>query len=84
MLAVNYSTVRDNLKSYCDIVCSDNEEVVITRKGENNVVLLSVDQFNALNKLAKNTEYLHMLDRSFSQIKEGKCSSHNLIEVDDE
>ncbi len=34
MLAVNYSTIRENLKSYCDKVTDEQETVIVTRKGE--------------------------------------------------
>jgi FMN-dependent NADH-azoreductase len=34
MLAVNYSTIRENLKTYCDRVTDNNETVIVTRKGE--------------------------------------------------
>ncbi len=34
MLAVNYSTIRNNLKSYCDEATENGKTVVVTRKGE--------------------------------------------------
>ena len=34
MLAVNYSTIRSNLKEYCDKVTDESEAVIVTRKGE--------------------------------------------------
>ena len=40
MLAVNYSTIRENLKSYCDKVTDEQETVIVTRKGEKNVALI--------------------------------------------
>ena len=46
MLAVNYSTIRENLKSYCDRVTDDKETVIVTRKGEKNVVIISLDEWN--------------------------------------
>ena len=56
MLAVNYSTIRENLKSYCDKVTDDKETVIVTRKGEKNVVIISLDEWNELSKAAKNAE----------------------------
>lgn len=32
MLAVNYSTLRNNLKDYCDKATDKNEIVIVTRK----------------------------------------------------
>ena len=34
MLAVNYSTIRSNLKDYCDKATDNNETVIVTRKNE--------------------------------------------------
>lgn len=80
MLAVNYSTIRENLKSYCDKVTDDKETVIVTRKGEKNVVIISLDEWNKLSKAAKNAEYLNMLDRSFNQLRSRKGTQHELIE----
>jgi len=52
MLAVNYSTVRNKLKYYCDKVTDENETVVVTRKDDKNVLLISLEQYNALLKAA--------------------------------
>lgn len=32
MLAVNYSTIRNNLKDYCDKATDSQETVIVTRK----------------------------------------------------
>ncbi|WP_455611476.1 type II toxin-antitoxin system Phd/YefM family antitoxin [Cloacibacillus porcorum] len=50
MLAVNYSTIRNNLKTYCDKATDMYETVIVTRKDEKNVVLLSLEKYNALIK----------------------------------
>lgn len=83
MLAVNYSTMRDNLKSYCDKACDESETIIVTRKNEKNVVLLSLEQFNALTKAARNAEYLAKLDRSFDQLEADLGKQHELAEVDE-
>ena len=80
MLAVNYSTIRENLKTYCDKVTDDKETVIVTRKGEKNVVIISLNEWNELSKAAKNAEYLNMLGRSFDQLRSGKGTKHELIE----
>lgn len=84
MLAVNYSTIRNNLKSYCDMATDSHETVIITRKDEKNVVLMSLDRYNQLEKAARNAEYLAMLDRGIAQLEAGKGQQHELIEVEDE
>lgn len=64
MLAVNYSTIRNNLKSYCDKATDENETVIVTRKDEKNVVIISLEQYNSMMKAARNAEYLAKIDRS--------------------
>ena len=54
MLAVNYSTIRNRLKDYCDRVTDENETVIVTRKDEKNVVIISLDEYNALTKAVRN------------------------------
>ncbi|NFI55988.1 type II toxin-antitoxin system Phd/YefM family antitoxin [Clostridium botulinum] len=53
MLAVNYSNVRENLKAYCDKVNDDQETIIITRKDNKNVVLISQDEYNNMLKNIK-------------------------------
>ena len=84
MLAVNYSTIRNNLKGYCDRVTDERETVIVTRKDEKNVVIVSLADYNALVKAAKNAEYLEMIDRSIKQLSEGRGQTHELIEAEDE
>lgn len=61
-----------------------NETVIVTRKDEKNVVLMSLDKYNQLEKAARNAEYLAMIDRGISQLEAGKGQQHELIEVEDE
>ncbi len=84
MIAVNYSSMRNHLKTYCDQATENNEAVIVTRKDEKNVVLLSLEQYNALVKAAQNAEYLAKIDRSIAQLERGEGKAHDLIEVDDE
>lgn len=83
MLAVNYSTIRNNLKQYCDKATDLNETVIVTRKEEKNVVIISLEKYNQLEKAARNSEYLAMVDRGIAQLEAGKGQFHELIEVED-
>ncbi len=84
MLAINYSTMRKNLKDYCDQAVDHGETVIIVRKEEKNVVLMSLDKYNRIEKALRNTEYLEMIDRGIEQLRSGRGQQHELIEVDDE
>lgn len=83
MLAVNYSTIRNNLKDYCDRATDEAETVIVTRKNEKNVVLMSLEQYNSIMKAVRNAEYLTKLDQSIAQLEAGKGQQHELIEVED-
>lgn len=84
MLAVSYSTIRSKLKDYCDKATDEMETVIVTRKNEKNVVLMSLEQYNSLMKALKNSEYLAKLDRAFEQLENGGGQRHELIGEDDE
>ncbi len=84
MLVVNYSTIRNNLKTYCDEATDHDETVIVTRKDEKNVVILSLEKYNQITKVARNMEYLAMIDRGIAQLSSGKGQQHELIEVEDD
>lgn len=42
MLAVNYSTMRNKLKDFCDAASDRHETVVVTRKNEKNYGLMEL------------------------------------------
>jgi antitoxin YefM len=83
MLAVNYSTIRSNLKDYCDKATDENETVIVTRKDEKNVVLISLEQYNEIMKQVRNTEYLNKIDKSLKQIEEGKVVNKTIEELEE-
>ena len=82
MLAVNYSTIRSKLKDYCDKATDENEIVIVTRKDEKNVVLISLEQYNSVMKALRNAEYLEKIDKSMKQIKEGKIVTKTIEELE--
>lgn len=48
MLAINFTTLRDNMKTYMDKVTDDCESIIVTRKNNKNVVLFSEEAYNNL------------------------------------
>jgi len=83
MLAVNYSTIRSKLKDYCDKATDENETVIVTRKDEKNVVIMSLNKYNDITRAARNAEYLDMIDRSMEQIKQGKFVTKTMGELEE-
>jgi antitoxin YefM len=52
MDTISYSSARANLASTMDRVCEDHEPLIITRSGQKSVVMLSLDDFKALEETA--------------------------------
>ena len=75
MLAVNYSTIRSKLKDYCDKATDENETIIVTRKDEKNVVLISLEKYNEFIRNIKNTEYLNKIDKAFKQVDDAQAAS---------
>jgi antitoxin YefM len=83
MRTANYSELRSNLKSYLDTVVTDSEPLIVHRPGNNSVVVISLDEFNAI----KETELIismpgmkEKIARSFQQAKEGKVKRLTSVE----
>ena len=87
MLAVNYTNLRENMKSYMDKVTDDYETMIVTRKNDKNVVMISEEAYNNLLENAYITSSKANFDwlmESKKQLEEGKLVKKELIEVFDE
>ena len=85
MLAVNYTNLRENMKTYMDMVTDDYETMIVTRKDNKNVVMISEEAYNNLMENAYimgNKANYDWLMEAKAQLEKGKFSAHNLIEVD--
>ena len=83
MLAANYTTVRNNLKDYCDAVYDNDETLVITRKGEKNIVMISIGKYTMFEKMINNNQYMMVLEKSNKQIREGNVVVKTMEELED-
>ncbi len=85
MLAVNYTNLRDNMKTYMDKVTDDYETMIVTRKNNKNVVIISEEAYNNMMEnihVMGNKANYDWLMESKSQLEKGAISTHDLIEVD--
>ena len=85
MIATNYSEVRNNLKTYCDKATKDYETIIITRKNNEDVVLMSEEEYNNLMEnlyIRSNLKYYQKLVESIKEVEKGNVKEHDLIEVD--
>ena len=75
MLAVNYTTLRKNMKSYFDKITDEYETMVVTRKDNKNVVIMSEESYNNLLEniyLIENKENYDWLMESKAQLENEK------------
>lgn len=81
MIAVNYSNIRENLKAYCDKVNENNETVIITRKDNKNVVLISQDEYNNMLNNMKILNDPNYLIKLYKSIKDIENTDKNIISL---
>ena len=83
MLAINYSTIRQNFKEYCDRAVNDFETIIVTRNHGENVVLMSEGEYNNILEnlyLRSNPAYYNELLESINSLKNNKGKARELVE----
>ena len=83
MEVLNYTEFRNNLTENLNKVAADSEVLVVSRGKGKNVVVMSLDEYNAF----KETVYLtstkanrKRLDEAIEEMEKGKFKKHKLIE----
>jgi antitoxin YefM len=86
MKAVNYSDFRQHLKSHLDTAYSDHEPLIVTRKQNENMVVMSQEDYNSLMETVyllsskKNADRLH---ESRKQAKTGEKIPVDISKLDE-
>ncbi len=80
MLAVKSMDVRDNFKAFCDKVFN-GETVIVSRPKNENIVMISENEYNDMMKAWRNAEYLAMLDKSMAEAKSGGFVTKTIDEL---
>ena len=84
MLAVNYTNLRENMKTYMDKVTDDYETMIVTRKDNRNVVMISEESYNNLMEnvyvMGNKANYERLME-SKKPLENGIFKQHKLIEV---
>jgi len=83
MDAITYSAARANLASTMDRVCNDHEALIITRNGQQSVVMLSLEDFNAMEETAyllRNPANAKRLMSAVAQLNAGQGIERALTE----
>ena len=84
MLAVNYTNLRDNMKAYMDKVTDDYETMIVTRKDNKNVVMISEEAYNNLMEnvhVMGNKSNYDWLMESKAQLERGNVVTLDLPRV---
>ncbi len=82
MKVINYTELRLNLKHWLNSVIDDVEEVIIKRKDQKDLVLISLEEYNSLVE----TNYLlsgknrDILLESIAEVKKGNKKYQEFIE----
>lgn len=79
---MTYSTARANLAGVMDRVCEDHEPLIITRNGEQSVVMLSLDDYKALGETAHllgTPANARRLLESIAQLNAGQAAERELV-----
>ena len=83
MDAITYSTARANLADTMDRVCEDHEPIIITRNGEQAVVMMSLEDFKALEEtsyLLRSPKNARRLLESIASLESGNGQVRSLAE----
>ena len=83
MDAITYSTARANLADTMDRVCEDHEPIIITRNGEQAVVMMSLEDFKALvetSYLLRSPKNARRLLESMASLESGNGRARSLAE----
>ena len=68
MRTANYTELRNNLKAYLDSVIDNCEPLIVNRSGNNGIVIISLDEYNAI----KETEYIMSSSATMAAIQKGE------------
>lgn len=82
MNAINYSDLRKNFKSTMDKIVSDHEPVIVTRRNGDNVVIVSYEDYAAIEETAyllKSPENAKRLRESIKSYEDGQGKEYGLI-----
>lgn len=80
MIATRPADLRARLKNYLDSAFSGNP-VIVSRKNNKNVVIISEREYNDMMKAKRNAEYLAMIDKSVEQMEQGETISFTMDEL---
>ncbi|MVW76562.1 type II toxin-antitoxin system Phd/YefM family antitoxin [Pseudomonas xionganensis] len=83
MDAISYTTVRANLAQTMDRVCEDHEPLIITRNRQQSVVMISLEDYKALEETAyllRAPKNARRLLEAIASLESGQGQERSLVE----
>jgi antitoxin YefM len=83
MRSISYTAARNNLAKTIEEVCDDHAPIVITRKGEGAVVMMSLEDYAALEETAyllRSPKNARRLSKSIVELEVGRGKERELAE----
>jgi antitoxin YefM len=83
MRVVNYTEFRNNLAESLNVVNNDKEIVIVSRSKGKNVVVMSLEEYNAIQEtlhLISSKANQKRLDAAIEEMNTGTWQKHDLIE----
>ena len=83
MKAITYTHARQNLAKTMENVCNDHAPVIITRKTTDSVVIMSLEDYEALEETAyllRSPKNIKRLIESIAQLENGRGLEKELME----
>ena len=80
MIATKPIDLRARLKEYFDIAFK-GEPVIVSRKNNENVVIISEHEYNEMQKAKRNADYLEKIDKSYEQLEQSKTISLSMEDL---
>lgn len=81
MDTITYTSLRATLAAVMDRVCDDHEPLIITRNGEQSVVMLSLEDYKALEETATLLRSPANAKRLLSAVAQLKAGRGNVREL---
>lgn len=73
--------LKAKLKFYIEKAL-DGDCIIITRPKRKNVVLISEEEYNELQRIKQNADYMYKLNASIRQVEEGKTVVKSMEELE--
>ena len=82
MIAVKQVDIKANMKKYFDMVFQ-GEQIIVPRKRNENVIVISEQEYNELQQIKRNVEYMKMINKSMKEAKDGNFIAKSIEELEE-